>query len=287
MKLTVLSENHTLSPALQAEYGLSMYLEQGNTRLLFDVGTYGACMDNAAALGIDLGALTAIAFSHNHWDHCGGFLRLAEELHPACPVYAHSDFFRRKWWDHSADPVEEPIHEDAIAFVGPPMEPGFFFRQRIAGFRLLSADVFPLGDDVYLLGNFPVSAGIEAVHPSSRMELAGGELAADTFRDEQVCVVRTGAGLAVLTGCAHNGIMNILDTVERRFPGERVCAVFGGTHLMPPEKGRILATASRFAAGGILCAGVCHCTGPEGLDAFSRLVPAYTEVGSGFRWEME
>ena len=53
MKLTVLSENHALCPTLAEEYGLSIYLEKGKTRLLFDTGTGGACFKNAGALGIE------------------------------------------------------------------------------------------------------------------------------------------------------------------------------------------------------------------------------------------
>ena len=47
MKLTVLSENTALDPRLEAEFGLSVYLEEGNTRLLFDAGERGACLQNA------------------------------------------------------------------------------------------------------------------------------------------------------------------------------------------------------------------------------------------------
>jgi len=287
MKLTVLSENHTLDPALEAEYGLSMFLEKGGTRLLFDVGGYGACVDNARKLGVDLTALTAIAFSHNHRDHCGGFARIARELRPTCPVYTRTDFFRRKWWDHSRDPENQPTRENTLELVGPVLSPEFLYRQRITGFRLLRDDVFPLGDGVYLLGNFPVDRDAEAVHPSSVMETAEGSFVPDDFRDEQVCAAETGKGLVVLTGCAHNGIVNILQTVERRFPGQRILAVFGGTHLVPPDPERIRRTTAYFAASGIACAGVCHCTGPDGLESFARQVPAYAETGAGFVWESE
>lgn len=287
MKLTVLSENHTLLPTLAEEYGLSIYLEKGETRLLFDTGTGGACLENAGTLGIDLKQLTAIAFSHNHRDHCGGFVRLAVEAHPTCPVYAHTDFFRRKWWDHSFDPPEQPTHEEALELVGPPMEASFMFQHGITGFRLLAGDVFPLGDGVYLVGNFPVPEGLEAVHPSSVMEEPDGRMVTDTFRDEQVCVVRTAQGLAVLTGCAHNGIMNILRTIGQRFPGETIAAVFGGTHLLPPVPERIEKTASFFESSGIGCVGVCHCTGADGTAAFRRRVPGYTETGAGFCWQTD
>ena len=47
MKLTVLSENTALDPRLEAEFGLSVYLEEGDTRLLFDAGERDACLRNA------------------------------------------------------------------------------------------------------------------------------------------------------------------------------------------------------------------------------------------------
>lgn len=51
MKLTVLSENAVLYPGLEGEFGLSVYLEEGDTRLLFDAGERDACLRNAEKLG--------------------------------------------------------------------------------------------------------------------------------------------------------------------------------------------------------------------------------------------
>ena len=90
MKLTVLSENAVLYPGLEGEFGLSVYLEEGDARLLFDAGERDACLRNAEKLGIDLRRVTAVAFSHNHRDHCGGFLRLAERTYPFTPIAAFS-----------------------------------------------------------------------------------------------------------------------------------------------------------------------------------------------------
>lgn len=58
MKLTVLSENAVLYPGLEGEFGLSVYLEEGDTRLLFDAGERAACLRNAEKLGIDLRRVT-------------------------------------------------------------------------------------------------------------------------------------------------------------------------------------------------------------------------------------
>ena len=191
MKLTVLSENAVLYPGLEGEFGLSVYLEEGDTRLLFDAGERDACLRNAEKLGIDLRRATAVAFSHNHRDHCGGFLRLAELLPPDVPIYAHSGFFIRKWWDHRCDPPQQETYSQTLELVGPPMEASWFFQQGLTGFRCLADDCIQIAPHVYLLGNFPDPEPEEAVHPSSVMEEPDGRLVLDTFPEEQVCVVDT------------------------------------------------------------------------------------------------
>ena len=155
MKLTVLSENAVLYPGLEGEFGLSVYLEEGDARLLFDAGERDACLRNAEKLGIDLRRVTAVAFSHNHRDHCGGFLRLAEQLPPDVPIYAHSGFFIRKWWDHRCDPPQQETYSQTLELVGPPMEASWFFQQGLTGFRCLADDCIQIAPHVYLLGNFP------------------------------------------------------------------------------------------------------------------------------------
>ena len=165
------------------------------------------------------------------------------------------------------------------------MEASWFFQQGLTGFRCLADDTVEIGPHVYLLGNFPVPGPEEAVHPSSVMEGPDGRLVLDTFPEEQVCAVDTPAGLVVLTGCAHNGICSILSTVERRFPGRPIYAIFGGTHLVPPDPARIARTADCFRRSSVACAGVCHCTGPLGLEAFAQLVPAYLPTGAGLVWQ--
>ena len=280
MKLTVLIENTAAKEGLAAEFGLSMLVEQGDTRLLFDTGLTGAFIDNAAALGIDLSRVTDVAFSHNHRDHCGGFLRLAAQFRPQCPVYVRPGFFRRKWWDHAYDDPPLPEKERTVELVGPVMSPEWFFQSGVPGLRTVRQDLFPVGDGVYLLGGFPVQEGIERVHVSQAMDGPGDTLVRDTFRDEQVCVVRTKSGLAVLTGCAHNGICTILRSVKEHFPNEEIHAVYGGTHLVPPVPERIDSTVRFLKDLRVPRLGACHCTGPAAMEAIRGAMPV-EQIGSG------
>ena len=287
MKIVVLLENHALSPALQAEHGLAVYLEKDGFRMVFDMGETDLFMENAKTLGIDLSQLNAIAFSHNHYDHSGGFLSYVKCGYAPVPVYVHSGYFRRKWWDHSKDPVEEPTYKNALELVGPVMTPEYFFQNGYMKFRMLAADVFEVAPDIYLIGNFALDRENEPPHPSSTMELDPVTLTGDDFRDEQICVIRSKKGLVVLTGCAHNGLMNIMRTIEQRFPGETIHAIFGGTHLVQSDESRIQKTIDYINSKELGAAGVCHCTGSKGLSMFQEQVPSYLEVGGGFVWSDE
>ena len=94
MKFVVLLENHALDKKLKQEHGLSVYVEKDDFHMVLDMGETGLFMKNAEKLGIDLSKLDAIAFSHNHYDHSGGFARFLE-LNSKAKIYMSS---------HAAEP---------------------------------------------------------------------------------------------------------------------------------------------------------------------------------------
>ena len=82
MKIQVLIENTALETgaqkALWHEHGLSLLIETGSRRILFDTGKSGRFAENADLLGADLSEVELLVLSHGHYDHGGGILTFLE-----------------------------------------------------------------------------------------------------------------------------------------------------------------------------------------------------------------
>ena len=92
---------------------------------------------------------------------------------------------------------------------------------------------------------------------------------------EQAMVLRTAKGLTVLTGCAHPGIIRIIETVKANISDE-IYLVLGGFHLMDKNKSELKLIVDKFKEMGVKRVGPSHCTGSEATEIFKA------EYGSDF-----
>ena len=91
----------------------------------------------------------------------------------------------------------------------------------------------------------------------------------DPIAEDASILLDTAAGAVLILGCAHGGVLNILDHLSSRLGVSRLHAVLGGTHLMfyPPEK--VQTVIERFETFGVKHVGVSHCTGREAAMALA------------------
>jgi len=98
---------------------------------------------------------------------------------------------------------------------------------------------------------------------------------------EQSLIVRTDKGLIVITGCAHPGIVKIVNTAKDLLKDD-ILLVMGGFHLEWATKGKIEKIISAFKQMGVRYVGPSHCTGHKARTLFEKHFGTnYINVGAG------
>ena len=101
-------------------------------------------------------------------------------------------------------------------------------------------------------------------------EKQDGDLLPDMVPDDQALIVNTGEGLAVITGCAHRGIINTLRHAQKLTGVDDIHTVIGGVHLFRASDERLELTIADLQTFGIHRLGVSHCTGNKQAARLAR-----------------
>jgi 7,8-dihydropterin-6-yl-methyl-4-(beta-D-ribofuranosyl)aminobenzene 5'-phosphate synthase len=94
-------------------------------------------------------------------------------------------------------------------------------------------------------------------------------------------VVHTARGLVVLTGCAHPGIVRILEKATL-LHGEPVLLLLGGFHLEWSMRRKLEKIVAAFRAHSVRHVAPTHCSGDKARQFFQQHYgPQHLEVGVG------
>jgi len=248
MRITVLVENTAACPGLITEHGLSMHIGWKGGNLMMDFGHKGAVTENAKALGVDLTGADMGVLSHGHFDHGGGIAAF-REVNPAMPIYVQKEAFDQ-YWASRVDGSVEYIGLDAALL-------------RDENIRSVSG-VTELGAGALLADGITGRKLYSRANDSLLMKTERG-LEPDLFRHEQLLFLPNGSGYVLFSGCAHNGIVNVMERAAAVW-GKAPGAVFGGFHLADPTSSRGYDPELTDAIGRELLKYptryfTCHCTG--------------------------
>lgn len=97
-----------------------------------------------------------------------------------------------------------------------------------------------------------------------------GQMEADYGFDriiEQALVLDTDKGLTVVTGCAHPGIVTMLEEIRKQSAKE-IHLVMGGFHLIDKSFSAMARIVAQFKKMGVQRVGPAHCTGEDAADMF-------------------
>ena len=263
MRVVNLIENTKGHDRCAYAHGLSFYVETSKHKLLVDLGPSEGALHNAKELGIDLSKVDTVVLSHGHYDHSGGIMPFAN-INSDARIYMQETADA----DYYADDGERAEGE-RYRYIG--------IDKAIAG----------LPQAVKIQGDHRIDDELELFTirkrshdlPFTNKRLLikeNGELRRDDFVHEQYLVISEGDKKILISGCAHNGILSILDAFKAKY-GAEPDMVISGFHLMKKtgytddELLQIVSMGTelmRYSTKFV----TCHCTGETAYEIMKNVL---------------
>jgi len=252
MKLTILVDNYVDSHKLKAEHGLSILIVADGEKILFDCGQSDLILSNAKVLGIELDEITKIVLSHAHYDHTGGLMHILKYLDREIDIYAHPLVFDGKFSQY-----KDFNSFSTNRYIGIPQGKEAY-EKKGANF-ILSEGHLKLGDNIYFSGQINKEKKDETGDLFFTKD--NNNFVKDPMHDDISIFIDLPEILVIVTGCAHSGILNILNKSKDLKLNKKNLAIIGGLHLSKRDNAYIDSIISEFKKYDIKLLVPMHCTG--------------------------
>ena len=219
MRIINLIENTTGNRGCAAQHGLSFYIETEKHKLLMDTGASDLFLRNAEKHCIDLTQVDTVILSHGHYDHGGGIMAFSK-INPTARIYVTDSAFG----EYYAQPVSDP-------------EPHYI---GLSPETAALPQVIRVQGDLRIDSELELFSGIPAYRPipgsnSILFRKEGDSLITDDFAHEQCLRIQYKEQAFLLSGCAHHGILNIMERYIELYKQEPDI-VISGFHLMRKDE---------------------------------------------------
>ncbi|HPD97451.1 MAG TPA: MBL fold metallo-hydrolase [Synergistales bacterium] len=265
--VTVLDDYAGYETSFLAQHGIALLLEACSNgvckRILMDAGQSALpILHNMKLMDIDPASIDAVIISHCHYDHTEG---LADTLRAIgrknIPVIAHPGMFRPNY-----------IFNPFIRNIGVMKENGPEAIEAAGGVMVMVDEPFEIMPGVISTGVVPRKRDFEQ-QGIGTYNIEDGKVVPDQIIDDLSLAVKVkGKGLAVISGCSHAGIVNIIDWSRELAAEPRVDVVIGGFHLIEASQERIEKTAQALKQLNVGRVITGHCTGLAALCEFRKVL---------------
>lgn len=239
-----------LSSELITEHGFSALIQGPSGNILFDTGQGKAFAPNYDKLFSRDLQVHALCLSHSHYDHVGG-LEDVISRYPNIRIYAHPLIFDR-CISISGKAVRDISKCDLLSK----------YKQKF----VLTDEFLSVLPDIHLTGEIDIQWQQPPVGNFFHDDDAHTP---HRIQEEHALILEKEDGLIVVTGCCHRGVINTLETVYSKFPGQKIHALVGGLHLHQCEDAYIDEVCDYIREKEVaLFAG--HCTGKQAMKRLKK-----------------
>ncbi|MSO68653.1 MAG: MBL fold metallo-hydrolase [Pseudolabrys sp.] len=229
---------------LNGEWGLAMHAQSHRgteeRNVMIDFGyTPEVLLNNMDILKIDASLYDAIVLSHGHYDHFGGmvgFLKATKgKLKSKIPFYVGGEdcFCIRRNPGGNFGALDRKAILDADLMLMMASEPAVVADHAFTTGRIGQTSFeTPLRATDEIVGIFDGFGCFPEKMPTAKN--TGGYMPDDFEHELATIYMVKGKGLVVLTSCSHRGVINTVRQAMAASGVDKVHAVIGGFHVVPP-----------------------------------------------------
>lgn len=258
MRVAILIDNHSRGAKFVCEHGLSVYIEIGSERYLFDTGQTDKFVTNANTLGIDLHNISCAVISHGHYDHAGG-LKTLLEIAPQTPVALNILATKPKYSVSSV--MTKPN--------------GFPNKEILSDANVLYIKNIQNISEHLTLFTLPYSAPI---NNHLMIDSATG-LCADPFDDEIFALISEHEKHVIYGGCTHHGLDQLFDFCRNQLCINKLSAFIGGLHLSGRSEHEIAQAMDAAQKIDVEQWIINHCSGDDAIKEWQKKFGCFPEYG--------
>ena len=212
LNITAIVENTAGTLDAAGEWGLALWIEVDDRRILSDTGQGHTLLRNARLLGIDVATAEALVISHGHSDHTGGIAAVMDAgfrgkiyIHPAA---LSGKYQREKTPPHRAKGIPSASYRALLSRVADVVE---------------SPQPTEIAPGVIVTGAIPRRNTYEDI--TDPFFLDENCTQPDPLIDDQALLIKSPRGWAVITGCGHSGLINTLNYAKELIGNSHIVAV--------------------------------------------------------------